>query len=79
MTIRYNQKTKALQINEQEFSDISLSGNFFPYLLRQDNQSLNFLIDTDFENEIFSVVVNDVPYEEIPFVSSAQKTLISNE
>lgn len=79
LTIRYNQKTKALQINEQEFSDISLSGNFFPYLLRQENQSLNFLIDTDFENEMFSVVANDVPYEEIPFVSSAQKTLISNE
>ena len=79
LTIRYNQKTKSLQINEQEFSDISLSGNFFPYLLRQENQSLNFLIDTDFENEMFSVVVNDVPYEDIPFVSSAQKTLISNE
>lgn len=79
LTIRYNQKTKALQINEQEFSDILLSGNFFPYLLRQENQSLNFLIDTDFENEMFSVVANDVPYEEIPFVSSAQKTLISNE
>ena len=40
---------------------------------------LNFLIDTDFENEMFSVAVNDVPYEDIPFVSSAQQTLIANE
>lgn len=61
------------------FADISLSGNFFPYLLRQEQHGLNFLIDTDFDNEMFSVIVNDVPYEDIPFVSSAQKTLLSNE
>ena len=61
------------------FADISLSGNFFPYLLRQEQHGLNFLIDTDFDNEMFSVTVNDVPYEDIPFVSSAQTTLIAGD
>ena len=40
---------------------------------------LSYLINTDFENEMFSVVVNDVPYEDLPFMSSAQTALIAPE